>query len=123
MKARQSELERGAGVEAIEEAINQIARATSILEGAVHHRDALLEQLTTRPQVERPRLRAGSPPGRDSARRDVTVLKLARRCFRRSGVVGRRFAAAPRLLPRAGPVRGLAPACVLLASRAPARPG
>ena len=41
-----SELERGAGSEAIEEAINQIARATSILKGP-STTDALLEQLKT----------------------------------------------------------------------------
>jgi hypothetical protein len=41
-----SELERGAGFEAIEEAINQIARATSILKGP-STTDALLEQLKT----------------------------------------------------------------------------
>jgi hypothetical protein len=41
-----SELERGAGIEAIEEAINQIARATSILKGP-STTDALLEQLKT----------------------------------------------------------------------------
>jgi hypothetical protein len=41
-----SELERGAGSEAIEEAINQIARATSILKGPPTT-DALLEQLKT----------------------------------------------------------------------------
>ena len=41
-----SELEHGAGVEAIEEAINQIARATSILKGP-STTDALLEQLKT----------------------------------------------------------------------------
>jgi hypothetical protein len=41
-----SELERGAGVEAIEEAINQIARATSILKGP-STTEALLEQLKT----------------------------------------------------------------------------
>ena len=41
-----AELERGAGVEAIEEAINQIARATSILKGP-STTDALLEQLKT----------------------------------------------------------------------------
>jgi len=41
-----SELERGAGLEAIEEAINQIARATSILKGP-STTDALLEQLKT----------------------------------------------------------------------------
>jgi hypothetical protein len=40
------ELERGAGAEAIEEAINQIARATSILKGP-STTDALLEQLKT----------------------------------------------------------------------------
>jgi Domain of unknown function (DUF4388) len=45
LKAK-SELERGAGVEAIEEAINQIARATSILKGP-STTDALLEQLKT----------------------------------------------------------------------------
>jgi hypothetical protein len=41
-----SELEHGAGLEAIEEAINQIARATSILKGP-STTDALLEQLKT----------------------------------------------------------------------------
>ena len=41
-----SELEHGAGTEAIEEAINQIARATSILKGP-STTDALLEQLKT----------------------------------------------------------------------------
>ena len=41
-----SELEHGAGAEAIEEAINQIARATSILKGP-STTDALLEQLKT----------------------------------------------------------------------------
>src|SRR5262249_12615074 len=41
-----SELERGAGLEAIEEAINQIARATSILKGP-STTEALLEQLKT----------------------------------------------------------------------------
>jgi uncharacterized protein DUF4388 len=41
-----AELERGAGAEAIEEAINQIARATSILKGP-STTDALLEQLKT----------------------------------------------------------------------------
>jgi hypothetical protein len=41
-----SELEHGAGVEAIEEAISQIARATSILKGP-STTDALLEQLKT----------------------------------------------------------------------------
>jgi hypothetical protein len=41
-----SELERGAGSEAIDEAINQIARATSILKGP-STTDALLEQLKT----------------------------------------------------------------------------
>ena len=41
-----SELERGAGMEAIEEAINQIARATSILKGP-STTEALLEQLKT----------------------------------------------------------------------------
>ena len=41
-----SELERGAGSEAIEEAINQIARATSILKGP-STTDSLLEQLKT----------------------------------------------------------------------------
>jgi hypothetical protein len=41
-----SELERGAGSEAIEEAINQIARATSILKGP-STTDQLLEQLKT----------------------------------------------------------------------------
>jgi hypothetical protein len=41
-----SELERGSGVEAIEEAINQIARATSILKGP-STTEALLEQLKT----------------------------------------------------------------------------
>jgi len=41
-----AELERGAGVEAIEEAINQIARATSILKGP-STTEALLEQLKT----------------------------------------------------------------------------
>jgi hypothetical protein len=45
LKAK-SELERGAGIEAIEEAINQIARATSILKGP-SSTDALLEQLKT----------------------------------------------------------------------------
>jgi len=45
LKAK-SELERGAGIEAIEEAINQIARATSILKGP-STTDALLEQLKT----------------------------------------------------------------------------
>jgi hypothetical protein len=45
LKAK-SELERGAGSEAIEEAINQIARATSILKGP-STTDALLEQLKT----------------------------------------------------------------------------
>jgi hypothetical protein len=42
-KAR-TELERGAGVEAIEEAINQIARAASILKGP-STTESLLEQL------------------------------------------------------------------------------
>jgi hypothetical protein len=42
-KAR-AELERGAGVEAIEEAINQIARAASILKGP-STTESLLEQL------------------------------------------------------------------------------
>jgi len=41
-----SELERGSGAEAIEEAINQIARATSILKGP-STTEALLEQLKT----------------------------------------------------------------------------
>jgi Domain of unknown function (DUF4388) len=41
-----SELEHGAGIEAIEEAISQIARATSILKGP-STTDALLEQLKT----------------------------------------------------------------------------
>jgi hypothetical protein len=41
-----SELERGAGLEAIEEAINQIARATSILKGP-STTETLLEQLKT----------------------------------------------------------------------------
>ena len=45
LKAK-SELERGAGIEAIEEAVNQIARATSILKGP-STTDALLEQLKT----------------------------------------------------------------------------
>jgi len=45
LKAK-SELERGAGWEAVEEAINQIARATSILKGP-STTDALLEQLKT----------------------------------------------------------------------------
>jgi len=45
VKAKQ-ELERGAGLEAIEEAINQIARATSILKGP-STTEALLEQLKT----------------------------------------------------------------------------
>jgi hypothetical protein len=45
LKAK-SELERGAGIEAIEEAINQIARATSILKGP-STTDALLAQLKT----------------------------------------------------------------------------
>ena len=40
------ELERGSGAEAIEEAINQIARATSILKGP-STTEALLEQLKT----------------------------------------------------------------------------
>jgi hypothetical protein len=42
-KAR-GELERGAGPEAIEEAIGQIARAASILKGP-HTTESLLEQL------------------------------------------------------------------------------
>jgi hypothetical protein len=42
-KAR-TELERGAGAEAIDEAINQIARAASILKGP-STTEALLEQL------------------------------------------------------------------------------
>ncbi len=41
-----AELERGSGVEAIDEAINQIARATSILKGP-STTEALLEQLKT----------------------------------------------------------------------------
>ncbi len=45
LKAK-SELERGAGWEAVEEAITQIARATSILKGP-STTDALLEQLKT----------------------------------------------------------------------------
>jgi hypothetical protein len=44
-KAR-AEIERGAGVEAVEEAINQIARAASILKGP-STTEALLEQLKT----------------------------------------------------------------------------
>jgi hypothetical protein len=42
-KAR-TELERGAGVEAIEDAVNQIARAASILKGPSVS-DTILEQL------------------------------------------------------------------------------
>jgi len=42
-KAR-ADLERGAGVEAVEEAINQIARAASILKGPTTT-ETLLEQL------------------------------------------------------------------------------
>jgi hypothetical protein len=45
VKAR-AELERGSGAEAIEEAISQIARATSILKGP-STTEALLEQLKT----------------------------------------------------------------------------
>lgn len=41
-----AELERGAGAEAIDEAVNQIARATSILKGP-STTDALLGQLKT----------------------------------------------------------------------------